>query len=258
MAYINGKQILFSPKLVVVDKYNEGYEAGHEVGYTKGHADGIQSEYDKFWDVAQENGKRTNYYLGFSYRTIKNNNFYPKYDITPIGNATNMFYAFNHGGSTFDFVARLQECGVTLDTSGVTNADSAFNSANVSTLPKLDFSGFTGTLNTTFAYAQAITIEEIVFNENAKFTNTFQGETRLINITASGTIGNTISFSSCPLSVASMKSIINALKDYSGTDKEGANTISFSSECWNALETDSTAPTGTTWREYVQNKGWAI
>ena len=41
MAYINGKEILFSPTIIADDiKYNEGYNKGYAEGYEKGKAEG--------------------------------------------------------------------------------------------------------------------------------------------------------------------------------------------------------------------------
>jgi hypothetical protein len=53
-----------------------------------------------------------------------------------------------------------------------------------------------------------------------------------------------------------MKNIISCLKDYSGTEKEYVNKLTFNAERWTALEADSKAPDGNTWREYVFNLGW--
>ena len=56
-----------------------------------------------------------------------------------------------------------------------------------------------------------------------------------------------------------MKSIISALKDYSGTDKEFTYTVTFTSACITALDKEgNNSPNGNTWRNYANDKGWNI
>ena len=77
-------------------------------------------------------------------------------------------------------------------------------------------------------------------------------------IIESGMLTQSCYFQHAPISVESMKHIIEHLTDYSGTDKEALYTIRFSDACWNALEADSTSPLGISWREYVQSLGWNL
>lgn len=89
-------------------------------------------------------------------------------------------------------------------------------------------------------------------------TNTFANCTSLAEIRIVGTIPLSLSFQWSPLSVASMKSVIGALKNFTVDDPNNANTctITFTDACWAALEADSTAPDGGTWNEYVTSLGW--
>lgn len=70
----------------------------------------------------------------------------------------------------------------------------------------------------------------------------------------------TVNFANCEiLDVESAKSIILGLKNYSGTEKEFAYTVSFHKKTRTLLENEgATAPDGGTWVEYAQSKGWNI
>jgi hypothetical protein len=118
----------------------------------------------------------------------------------------------------------------------------------------LDFSGCKS-LNYIFAYASAEYIKSVRFPTAPTTTsNPFSNCSELVEIRVKGSISFTISFQWCPLSVESMKSIINALVDYSGTESEHTFTIRFSDDCWVALNADETPPDGyVTWQEYVTN-----
>lgn len=78
------------------------------------------------------------------------------------------------------------------------------------------------------------------------------------NITFEGEIGRSINFSYSPLSVESMKNVIEHLVNYTGTEKELSYTVTFTEACWTKLEADSTAPNGGTWKEYVASLGWNV
>lgn len=62
--------------------------------YGSGQYAGKKSEYDRFWDTYQRNGNRNDYpnsYGAFSGYSFNFDNFYPKYDICPEGNAMQFF-----------------------------------------------------------------------------------------------------------------------------------------------------------------------
>lgn len=61
------------------------------------------------------------------------------------------------------------------------------------------------------------------------------------------------------LTIDSLKNIINALVDYSGTENEGTYTLTLNSPCKTTLDNEgATAPDGLTWSEYIQAKGWLL
>lgn len=61
------------------------------------------------------------------------------------------------------------------------------------------------------------TITSLEVAEGTKFTNWFTGDTALRNITMSGVISEDISFADCPLTNASVQTVIDTLKDLTGT-----------------------------------------
>lgn len=178
---------------------------------------GVKSEYDKMWDKLQNNGGTTygsrGHFNGFlfSFR-----NFYPKYDIQIVGDASYLFYAWEtkpeHLG---DFKGRLDECGVVLDTSGATSITSMFNYSHMDNIPTIDCTGLTVECNSVFAnsWGDMKTIERIVVKENVKFTNWFNNAQGLVDVLFEGVIGQSglnLQWSQ-KLSKASITSVINAL-----------------------------------------------
>ena len=70
--------------------YNEGFEAGKELGgYNEGFEDGKtvgkQDEYDAFWDVVQQGGRRTAYDVAFCWWDCEY--LHPKYKVVPTSGA---------------------------------------------------------------------------------------------------------------------------------------------------------------------------
>ena len=205
------------------DGFNEGHEAGYEGGLADGYESGKQEEHDRFWDSCQDKGARTYYQSAFNgnYGWDKYN-FYPKYDIVPVGNATQMFYAWEKGEKHqgLDLAQRLEECGVVLDTSQCTNLYLAFAYSRFSRLPAIDVRGIT-TTNTTstnlFAntHGWLKTIDKIIMDETTTpVSSWFTNSAGIENLTIEGTIGqNGFNVSPCTaLTPDSLMSIINALK----------------------------------------------
>lgn len=229
--------------------------------YDKGKADGIETEYDRFWDIYQSAKNGTlNYSYAFSgYRWKAGSTFKPKYNIVT-SNAAAMFQFFNAGSSDIavDMVEYLDGLGVTLDFSNSTIFTSTFASAKIKRLGNIDVrSGTSGTFGSMFATTHLITIDKLIVKEATTLpSNVFSSAESLTNLTIEGVIGRSISFANNPLSVDSMKSIISALKNYAGTTSEDTYRLTFSSTCWENLEADSTAPDGNTWKDYVASLGW--
>lgn len=224
---------------------------------------GKKAEYDKFWDALQVNGTRTRYENGFF--GWDTGAFYPKYDIVPTGNMQKFMQYFGITNSEpIDFAARLEECGVKLDTSKATNTNCAFYwNPKISRLPEISLVSST---NTTLAFSQndyLVTIDKVIFSDDGtqpSAVNTFLNMGALQNITIEGVIGNTVNFQASPLLTAeSVKSIITHLKVFETTDAAyQTKYVYFNANAWARVEEDSTAPDGGTWKAYVQSLGWNI
>lgn len=197
--------------------------------YDEVYAAGKQAEYDNFWDNLQNYGNRRSYRYAFYSYAVNNaniwndSNFNPKYDFK---------------------------------ITGINEFAYAFRAVNITDIKKTVYAEG-ATLNNTFAMNyQLKTIPKLVVSADTLFTNTFTNDTALENITFEGTIGTDLNLQWCPLTVASMKNIISCLANYAGTDNANKYTLTINDDCWAALEADSTAPTGTSWAEYVASLGW--
>lgn len=174
--------------------YNNGLAEGENIGYEKGLTDGEtagletgkQAEYNKMWDIIQDYGKAQNYHYAFASGRFTDKNFNPKYPIKCSDGTTPARYVF--------YNAPITDTKVEI----VTNN----NNANYM------FSGASKTVN----------IRKFTVYETTELTGTFSGCSALTEIRIGGTIGPNISFAACSkLTHDSLISIINALKDYSGT-----------------------------------------
>lgn len=217
MAYINGKEILFSPNI------NYGYDEGFEAGKTK--------EWSDFWDAYQRNGTRTNYERAFTSSPYtapawNNTNFKPKYDLKPVGTGYMMFYFADIEG---DFVELCEKLGITFDTSEVTNFQYMLTMPKVTRLGVINMTKC-GNQISQFVWGcfKLHTIDEIIVNENTKFakSNSFTNSSALVNLKFTGTLAqNGLDVSDHKkLTHESLMSIINVLKDYS-TDTSGTTWV---------------------------------
>jgi hypothetical protein len=244
MAYINGNKILnvmVNGTLSNVDeKVAEAYKEGQ------------QAEYDKFWDSFQQKGKRIEYANGFAGYGWNGGSFYPKYNMK-LSTAYMMFRYFDYPNNSladFDLAARLEECGVTMDTSNVKSGgwQYAFYAAAIKRIPVLIVNS---QMNDSFVWCSCQTIDKIVLpatQNNITFARTFDNVARLKNIIFEGLICNDIAFPKAPLTVESMKSIINSLYDYSGTGT--THTLTFKANQENMLTEEEKA--------VATNKGWTL
>ena len=161
----------------------ENFEVIADAVYEKGKKD----EHDKFWDEFQNYGNRTNYENGFkgSMGWTKDN-FYPKHDITPVGNANQIFYAWeNKNTQTMDLAARLRECGVALNTSQATSLQYAFAYVKFASIPPIDVTSLTSNSSLLFGDSSTIkTIERLIIAETTPInSNWFRNGTGLTNLT---------------------------------------------------------------------------
>ena len=83
---------------------------------------GAKSEYDRFWDIYQKNGERTNYSYGFANEYWTDDTFKPKYPFKLVGGGN---YFMRTGGVVW--ADKILE----LDTSEATNLTQAFYNCKV-------------------------------------------------------------------------------------------------------------------------------
>lgn len=136
-----------------------------------------------------------------------------------------------------------------------------WNVIDVSSATNMTYAFYGGYLTTGDKYTHLLPtrIERLICSESTPFiNNTFQLARGYEYIGFEGTIGVSINLSWSPLCPESMKMAIMCLKNYAGTDSEGAYTIKFSDTCWAALEADSKAPDGGSWADYVITLGWMV
>lgn len=208
--------------------FSSGIASGFANGKTEGIEEGKQAEYDAFWDEFQNKGGAMNYQYTFAYSHFTDKNYNPKYPIKCTNTTT--------GGRYLFYQSQITDTKVTI---------------------------YAGTTNINYMFADADKLKIIRLlsvYESTTYSNTFTGCSELEEITFEGTIGTAISFAPCTkLSVDSMKNIISCLKNYIGTSNEGANKVTFASDCWTRLEASGVAPNGGTWKDYVEHSlGWNI
>lgn len=208
-----------------VKRFMETHAVHIEEGsYDDGVEAGKKTEYDAFWDVYQQNGS-SNYstFSGvFSGVRFNAGNFFPKYDIKPVGSSAYLFYAWEKARhpEVLDLKQRLQDCGVVLDTSGATDITYMFGYCSaLCNIPTIDCTGLTTASAHVFAnmWNTNTMIEKLIVNDTVTYSNWFVNTTGLVEIRFEGVIGHDIAFpNASALSTESVQSIIDHLKDLTG------------------------------------------
>lgn len=210
--------------------YQEGGEAGHTAGFNNGYnsalkdgeAAGRKAEREEFWEINQQGGKRENYqyaYIGYGFDF---DNFYPLYDIRPVGPATAMFFHWSGGKRHADSLKdRLKECGVTLDTSQATSVSQLFYNSEITQLPAITLPEGAGN---TYCFAKnpyLFLIDKVIVGENTAFSSCFAETPNLKEVRFEGVIGqNGLDLSDSPLlSAESLRSVLSCLKTLSGESR---------------------------------------
>lgn len=171
---------------------------------------GAKSEYDRFWDTYQQNGKRTGYSYAFTGVGWTDDLFKPKYDIEAQA-ATGMFQVAK---GLVDVVGCLEKAGVTLNTDKCTIYVNFANSATgITRFPPFNMSKATGrNVQNMFGYCYAL--KELQLYNCVKETdwyNAFLRTDSLTDLEMTGEIGYSISFQHSPLSKASIINVLSIL-----------------------------------------------
>ena len=189
------------------EDYQNGYNAGYMAGESVGLEAGKQAEYDRYWDMLQQNGTRIDYQQAFRL-VYTDETFKPKYDIIP-DNAQHMFA----GSKITNLKKLLEDADVVLDFSKARYLTSLFDSSAVTHVPTIDCSNvFASAMSNIFINAKAVVyIEKMIVKAETKFTNAFTNANSLVEIRFEGTIGEDISFQWSPLSKESFESVVSHL-----------------------------------------------
>jgi len=173
--------------------------------------EGKKAEYDAFWDVMQNYGKREEYYFAFGGKGWTDETFKPKYDLNMAYSASQ---CFSYCAVT-DLVKSLENAGVKFDTSKVNNFTNMFSWAKTTRLPVISTVGAKSIIQTFFSMDNLVETQKLVLKTDGSqtFTNPFNLCNNLEILFVEGVIGQNgfdIHWST-KLSADSLKSIINAL-----------------------------------------------
>ncbi len=241
----------------------EKFEKVADAVYDKGRTD----EWSDFWDALQNNGNRVNYdyvfYSAISQPVWTDETLRPKHSMQP----TTANRAFRYSRIT-SLKALFDDRGIELDFSKSTHCGFLFANSSVTEVGTIDLSSVTAVDNSTGIFSYCQRLERVaLFRPSPNFTagygNAFAYCEKLKHITIEGSLIKTVSFSSSPLTVESMKSIITHLANYAGTENEGTQRLTFSETCWEELEASGkpfddglTTDETMTWEDYVGSLGW--
>lgn len=223
----------------------DGYTEGKTDGYSEGYVEGAKSEYDNFWDNYQGNGQRTVWKNAFYGDYWNDKTFKPKHNI----NVVNGNYMFSESDIT-DLVAILEDCNVTMSFRYCNNYNYIAQASRITRLPNIDMNNTARNVGSAFSSAGLLTsLSFSNVHENTEWNRTFEGCSSLTDLTFGGVIGKNISLQwSNKLTHDSLMSLINALKDYSGTTTNPTVTIGTTNLAKLTEEEIAIA----------ENKGWSI
>ncbi len=193
---------------------------------------GKEKECKKLWSVIQQNGQPTDYVSAFYGANWTDEIYDPQYDFVVKRKANNMYFA----------------------------------SSITSTKKPIDITSDEIISNTNSMFQNAANLKEIVLlklreDGTNSLSKNFDGCTSLVTINIEGKIGKNTSFADCPLSVKSLKNIIEHLMDY--TDKkEYMYMVTFKTSAFDELEKEGATAkyngTACTWAELINNKKWNL
>lgn len=200
------------------------FQNASDGGYERGLQEGRQAEYDRFWDAYQDHGNRPGLFRGSCW---DDETFKPKYDIRPIGDASDIFNNCN----ITDLKGILEQLGVVLDFSQVTACGRGFQQADVTRLPVLDFSNIQSS-GAIFQYCfDLFSVDKIISNSN--FTADFRFCYALEHVRFEGVICQPpLLQHSEKLTNESVQSVIDHLKDLTG---QATQTLTFHKNVGNRL-----------------------
>lgn len=178
--------------------------------YQDGVEDGKKSEYDAFWDVAQNYGKLETYHMAFSGPLFNDKNFKPKYDMHCYGRCDQMFLY----SPITNIKKSIEDAGVILEFSRVTHLYQTFANSETTEIGIIDATGAVS-LYGLFHQARRLTnVEKLILKESAydNVNNIFNQCSALKSIVIDGVImQNGYNLSHSPLNKQSITNIVNTL-----------------------------------------------
>lgn len=205
-------------------------------------------EYDNFWNNYLKDSINEDWRYRFAGPAWDDITFNPKQDLILKGNTTNAFYYSNIS----NLKGILEQNGITLDTSQITNGNSLFHYSKIQNFPLIDLSNCT-TVTNTFGYMSGgdITLSLKLKDDGSQnLDKLFYGAKGFVNLEIEGTIGYS-GFSvqwSTNLTVESLINIMNALKDYS--EDGGTYDLVLGTTNLNKLSEEQ--------KDIARNKGWTL
>ena len=175
---------------------------------------GSDEYWDTFWDACQDNGNRTNYQYAFAYKGWTENNFKPKYNMSP----TNADYMFRYSNIEGSLVELLENAGVTLDFGNSQAMTYVFADCPITEIGIIDTRSASDLYRMFWQTTKVEKIEKIILKDDgSQQLNAFVNCLALKEIRFEGKIGVSESLAqSRYLSVESVQSIIDHLKDLTG------------------------------------------
>jgi hypothetical protein len=207
---------------------------------------GIEGSNNKFWDIYQNNGERTNYQMAFAGNGWTDEIFKPKYDI----NAKDLSQTFLAAKIT-DLVEILKTQGVKLNTEDCTSFLQCFQDSKVTHIPEIDARNSTN-MSYTFGANSIKRVDKLIVSASTPYQSTFysyceyvmfEGEIGQKGLSVRGalpkecllSIVNCLSTTTSGLSVTLGKNAVNKAFETS----EGANDGSNSQEWKDLIATRS-------------------
>lgn len=201
---------------------------------------GKQAEYDRFWDIVQNYGKRTNYIYAFCGYGWTEETFKPKYDIRPRAASGGMF-RYSTMTNLVDILAKAK---VVIDFSAASNIEQLFTGSDVTHFGVIDGSNCSNMNYVLYSAAKLISVIKLILKDDGSQTFIAFAEkcASLVDIIFEGVIGqNGLNLQwSTKLSHDSIVSIINCLSTTTSglsiTLSKTAVENAFTDEEWTELE----------------------
>ena len=212
--------------------------SGVEEVYEAGEQSGTDETKLAIWKAMTANGERV-YYARTFYEGDFSDFTFPK-PIKATGNAGRMFYTYKGIKLPRKEDIDLSELDVTSTSrNDYDSVNQTFGWASkVIFVPDYGIPAPAQYYQTFHRMSSVVEIEKIRSKETTKWDTAFGYDTSLTTVTIEGVIGTDFDIHWSPLSIASLKSIITHLKDYTGTDNEYRYTLTVKASAFEALEAE--------------------